>query len=62
MDLILDWLILTNLKQVQGFLKATEYYQQFIQDYAEIARLLTKLTKKEGSFKWEKNSNKYLSN
>jgi len=26
MDLILNWLILTNLKQVQEFLKATEYY------------------------------------
>jgi len=26
MDLILEWPILTNLKQVQEFLGATEYY------------------------------------
>jgi len=30
----------------------TEYYRKFIEDFSKIAKLLTKLTKKDEKFDW----------
>ena len=42
----------TNLTEVQSFLGVCNYSRQFIEDYAEIAKPLTELTRKETPFQW----------
>ena len=37
---ILDWLTSKRVKDIQKFLKLANYYQQFIKDFAIIARHL----------------------
>nr|GEY05289.1 hypothetical protein [Tanacetum cinerariifolium] len=46
-----QWLTLTNLKQLKGFLGLTSYYRRFVKTYALISYPLTQLLKKNG-FKW----------
>jgi len=43
---VLDWPTLKEVKDVQKFLKLTNYYWQFIKDFAMIARPLHDLVKK----------------
>jgi hypothetical protein len=44
---ILDWPVPRNVKDVQTFLGFTNFYQRFIEKYADIARILSKLTGKD---------------
>ena len=44
---ILDWLTLKCVKGVQKFLGLTNYYRQFIEDFASIARPLYNMVKKD---------------
>ena len=44
---ILDWLILKCVKDVQKFLGLANYYCQFIQGFASIARLLHNMVRKD---------------
>jgi len=44
---VLDWLILKCVKDVQKFLGLANYYYQFIQDFASIARLLHNMVRKD---------------
>ena len=48
---VLDWLTLKGFKDVQKFLGLANYYQQFIKDFAVIARLLYDIVKKNQ--KWD---------
>jgi len=43
---ILEWLTLRGVKDIQKFLRLANYYQQFIKDFAAIARLLHDLVKR----------------
>jgi hypothetical protein len=42
----------TNVKEVQQFLGMTGYYRRHIKDYAELARPLYELTRKDVKFSW----------
>lgn len=48
---MLDWLLLTNIKSLRGFLRLTGYYRRFIKGYGIIAALLNALLRKN-AFKW----------
>jgi len=44
---VLDWPILKCIKDIQKFLGLTNYYCQFIQDFALIAKLLYNMVRKD---------------
>jgi len=47
MKAILNWLVFKEVKDVQKFLRLTNYYRQFIKDFTNIAKLLHNVVKKE---------------
>jgi len=49
---VLVWKQPESLTEVQSFLGFANFYQRFIQDYSQIARPLTELTKKEQGKEW----------
>ena len=44
---VLGWLVFKEVKDVQKFLRLTNYYRQFIKYFTKIARLLHDLIRKE---------------
>lgn len=50
---IREWAIPTSVKGVRGFIGFVNFYRVFIQDFSDIARPLTELTKKDVQFKWD---------
>ena len=55
---VLYWLTLKKVKDVQKFLGFTNYYKQFIKNFAYIARLLYNLVKKEQKWDWTEKQEK----
>jgi hypothetical protein len=53
-DAICHWKTPENLKEVQAVLGFCNFYCRFCKDMAEIAKLLTELTKKGEPFIWTK--------
>lgn len=51
-EAVLNFKVPTTKKQVRAFLGLTGFYRKFIQNFAEIALPLTKLTKKDVKFNW----------
>ena len=49
---IKQWLVPSNLKEMQLFLGLCNYYRQFIEGYSKIAAPLTNLTHKDVPFVW----------
>jgi len=44
---VLNWLVPKSVKDIQKFLELANYYCGFIEEFAKVARLLHKLTRKE---------------
>ena len=55
---ILEWLTLKCVKEVQKFLGLANYYCQFIEGFALIARPLHDLVKKDQKWNWTKRQDK----
>ena len=55
---VIEWPVLKSVKDMQKFLRLTNYYRQFVKDFAKIAKLLHKMTKKETKWSWEEKQQK----
>ncbi len=51
-NIIVNWLILINVKDVQKFLNFANFYRKFIYDYSRIAISLTHFIRKDVLFVW----------
>ena len=51
-NIIVNWLILINVKDIQSFLDFTNFYKIFIYDYSRITTSLTLLIRKDVLFVW----------
>ena len=51
-NIIVNWFILINIKDVQSFLNFVNFYRRFIYDYSRITILLTCLIRKDVLFIW----------
>ena len=51
-SIIVKWLSLMNIKNIQSFLSFANFYQRFIYGYSKLASSLTHLTKKDVPFEW----------
>ena len=49
---VLEWPTLKYVKDVQKFLGLANYYRQFIEGFATVARLLHDLVKKDKKWDW----------
>ena len=48
----MSWEILKSVFEIRSFLGLAGYYRRFIEDFSRLARLMTRLTRKEVKFKW----------
>jgi hypothetical protein len=51
-EIILQWSISQNLKQIQKFLRFCNFYRRFIKNFAKIMKSLIKLIRKDVIFNW----------
>ena len=49
---MVDWPVLKSMKDVQKFLRLANYYRQFVEYFAKIARLLYEMMRKEIKWNW----------
>jgi len=49
---VVDWLVPKSIKDMQKFLGLANYYRWFVKDFAKIAKLLHKMTRKEIKWSW----------
>ena len=59
-EAVKEWRTPRNVKEVRSWLGMTGYYRRFMKSYAEIAKPLHDLTKKEEKFIWTKERDKAL--
>ena len=55
---VLSWLKPKNIKDVRKFLGLANYYRRFIKDFAQVARLMNMLTRKDVKWVWEESQQK----
>ena len=53
MKIIVNWIILINLKKMQNFVRFANFYRRFIKDFSKIIQFLMKLTRKNQFFVWD---------
>jgi len=51
-DGVLSWLEPKNVKDVRKFLGLANYYRRFIKNFAQVARLMNVLTRKDVKWQW----------
>jgi len=49
---IVSWITLINLKEIQSFVKFVNFYRRFIKNFLKLVKLFTQLTRKNMSFVW----------
>jgi len=49
---VLEWPVLTKVKQVQAFLGFANFYRRFIENFAKMSKPLFDLTKKDCTWNW----------
>ena len=54
-ETIENWPVPTNKREVRSALGLIDYYRKFIPNYAEVAKPLTRLTRKNTKFQWDTN-------
>ena len=59
-DGVLSWLEPKNAKDVRKFLGLANYYRRFIKDFAQIARPMNMLMRKDVKWQWGENSRRRL--
>ena len=52
-DRVLSWSEPRNVKDVRKFLGLTNYYRRFIKDFAQVARPINVLMRKDMKWRWE---------
>ncbi len=52
MIIIINWITLINLKEIQSFVKFMNFYHCFIRDFFKLVKSFTQLTRKDTSFVW----------
>ena len=57
-DRVLSWPELRNVKDIRKFLGLANYYRRFIKNFAQIARPMNMLTKKDVKWQWEEEQQK----
>ena len=57
---VLSWLEPRNTKDVRKFLDFTNYYRRFIKDFAQVARPINVLMRKDMKWRWKKKNRLYL--
>jgi len=53
-----DWPVLRSVKDIQKFLELANYYRWFVKDFAKIAKLLHKMTRKDVKWNWKEKQQK----
>ncbi len=51
---IVSWITLINLKEIQSFVKFVNFYRRFIKNFSKLVKSFTQLTRKNTSFVWNK--------
>ncbi len=54
MTVIVSWITLINLKEIQSFVKFVNFYHCFIKNFLKLVKSFTQLTRKNTSFVWNK--------
>ncbi len=49
---IVSWITLINLKEIQSFVKFVNFYRRFIKNFSKLVKSFTQLTRKNTSFVW----------
>ncbi len=52
MTVIVSWITLINLKEIQSFVRFVNFYRCFIKNFSKLVKPFTQLTRKNTSFVW----------